>query len=132
MKRTRIAPALLALAALYVVAGGYSHLNQWLDGYRNIPAAVPGWWVVRIGFPVSAGTSLIVAAALITAAARASLRLPALVIAAGFELSSLGVLLATRMGSVFGWSEHGWTAGARQTFALELGAMATIALVGVA
>jgi hypothetical protein len=123
MARRPIHPVLLGLVATYTLAGGYVHLQQWLDGYSRIPTAVPGWWVVRVGFLVSAVSSVLVASALLAALRFGALRVPAVVSAAMFAVSSLGVLIATRTGSVFGWSEPIWTPGANQARAAELGVL---------
>lgn len=125
-------PLVLA-AATYTLLGGYVHLNEWLNGYRNIPASVPGSWVVRIGFPLNTAASVLLAAVLILAALRLpKLVVPTLAANVGFQLSSLGILIATRVGSVFGWAEPSWTPGANRARAVEIGAvlLSALAVVG--
>lgn len=120
-------PLVLA-AALFTLAGGYLHLQEWLDGYRNVPADAPGAYVVRIGFPVSAGTALALAVALV-ATLWVGRRLSPYVMgaAAVFNAVSLGILIATRTGSVLGWTEPVWTPGADQIRAVEVGALLALA-----
>lgn len=110
--------------ALYTLMGGYVHLTEWLDGYRAIPSSVPGAFVVKLGFPLQAATSVVLALVLVLAATKLpKLIVPALAGNLAFQLSSLGILIATRVGSVFGWAEPRWTAGADQARAAELGAI---------
>ena len=120
----------LAAAAIYVAAGGFVHLREWLDIYRNVPAAAAGSAVVRVGFPFNAGVSLVVAVALGFCAWRRS-RLTSYVVAGAalFQVASLGALIVTRTGSLFGWSERTWTPGANQTLAVEVGALLSLAAV---
>ena len=122
---------MLLAAAAFSTAGGYIHLREWLDSYRGVPASSPGGWVVRIGFPVNAAASLLLAIALLlVATGLPRLVVPALVASIGFQAGSLGVLIATRTGSVFGWSEPVWTHGADQTRAVEIGALLALAAAG--
>jgi hypothetical protein len=132
----RPATPMLVLAAAFVAAGGAVHLREWLDIYRDVPAVLPGAAVVRIGFPLNALASLVLAGALVGAAF--TTRRTALAIAAaalGFQAASLAVLIASRTGTVFGWMETGWSRGASQTRAVEIGALvaltAALGLVGV-
>jgi hypothetical protein len=123
-ERTRATAPLLIAAAVFTAAGGYLHLREWLDSYREVPASAPGSFVVRIGFPVNAGLSLVLAAALIWCAIRAARRTPLVVAGALlFQAASLITLILTRTGSVFGWSEPIWTSGANQIRAVEIGAL---------
>jgi len=122
-------PLLLVLAA-FVAAGGFIHLREWLDTYRNVPAAAPGSALVRIGFPIKAGVSLVLAAAILAvAAAGLRPRVAALVLAVTgiFEAASLTTLILSRTGSVLGWSEPVWTMGADQARAVEIGALVVVA-----
>lgn len=126
-KLHRPATPLLILSALFVAAGGVVHLREWLDTYRHIPETLPGADVVRVGFVVNAGTSALLALALI-AAVVARRRIATLVLAAAalFEMGSLAILIQTRRGTVFGWMEAGWSRGATQTRAVEIGALVAL------
>ena len=129
-KPTRHSAPMLALAALFVLAGGFVHLREWLEVYRDVPAQVPGAAVVRLGFPVNAALSVLMASALIVCASRRIRFAPQVVVAAVlFQLGSLGALIATRNGSLLGWSETGWTLGASQSRAVEIGALIALAAV---
>lgn len=126
---------LLAVAA-YVAAGGYVHLREWLNTYRDVPGSVPGAEVVTVGFPVNVAASAVLAGALIAAGLgwirRRGLVNALLAATAAFQLGSLAVLVGTRYGTVLGWSERVWTRGAEQSLALELGALAVlVVLVGL-
>ena len=129
--RRSLAPAapLLIGAAAFTLAGGYVHLREWLDTYRDIPASVQGSALVRVGFPINAGASLLLAIALVLVAVR-PVRRSALVVAAAvaFQAGSLATLIGTRVGTVVGWSEPIWTRGAEQTRAVEIGALVLLAL----
>jgi phosphotransferase system glucose/maltose/N-acetylglucosamine-specific IIC component len=129
--RTRYTAPLLAIAALFVLAGGFVHLREWLEVYRDVPAQAPGSAVVRLGFPLNAAVSALIAVALAACAVR-RLRWAAPVVAAAalFQVASLAALVVTRTGSLFGWSEMGWGLGASQSRAVEIGAL--VALAGVA
>ncbi len=131
MTRTTILRPMLLAAAVFSAAGGYIHLREWLDTYRGLPASVPGGWVVRIGFVVNAGASFVLAAALLLVAVKFSrLLIPTLLASIGFQAGSLGVLIASRTSSVFGWSEPVWTLGANQIRAVEIGALLALAVTG--
>ena len=123
---------LLATAATYVAAGGFVHLREWLDTYRHVPAEAAGSAVVRVGFPLNTATSLIVAGALAFCAWKHS-QFARYVVAGAvlFQAASLGALIATRTGSLFGWSEPAWTLGANQTLAVEVGAVLSLAAVAI-
>jgi hypothetical protein len=126
-----IRPLLLSAAA-YTLAGGYVHLRAWLDVYRHVPTQIPGAWVVRLGFPSTAAASVVLAAALALAATRfPKLAIPAVAATTLFQIGSLGVLVATRVGSAFGWTESGWTGAAGQIRAAEAGALAMLGLTAV-
>jgi hypothetical protein len=119
------------MAAVFVLAGGWIHLREWLDTYRHVPAGVDGAFVVRLGFPVNAVASVVLAAALLVAVMRSDRLLPAVVAAtAAFEAASLVTLVLSRTGSVLGWAEPTWTVGAEQSRAVEIGAL--LLLGGVA
>lgn len=126
----RLHPSVLfaSLAALFIAAGGYVHLREWLDVYRKIPAEQSGAFVVRVGFPVNAGLSLVVASAVLAVMTRRWSRfaLPVLAGAFLFQGASLATLIATRTGSVLGWTEPIWTRGAKQSLAVEVGALVTL------
>jgi len=135
MQSTRrpTAPLVLAIAA-FVAAGGYVHLREWLDTYRDIPSSVPGSAVVRLGFPINAAISFVLAAVLVVVAVRASrsnrVTNVVLAVTALFQAGSLATLILSRTDSVLGWSEAVWTRGADQSRAVEIGAL--VLLAGVA
>lgn len=127
----RFTTPMVVLSAMFVGAGGFIHLREWLDVYRQVPANAQGSAVVRIGFPLNAAASLVVVIALVLVFRRRSrLTQPVILAAIAFQAASLATLIATRVGSVFGWSEPSWTPGAEQTRAVE--AAAIIALVTLA
>jgi len=134
MKITKrpVSPLLFAIAAL-VAAGGYVHLREWLGSYRTIPSAVPGAAVVKVGFPITAAISAVLAVFLIAMALRRQdwNRTAAVVLGATavFQVVSLAVLILSRTDSVFGWSEPAWTRGADQIRAVEVGALICLAQV---
>jgi hypothetical protein len=122
---------MVALSVMFISAGGFIHLREWLDIYRLVPADVPGAAVVRVGFPVNTAASLVFAIALVLVFRRHSrLTQPVIFAALAVQAASLATLIATRIGSVFGWSESTWTPGAEQTRAVE--AAAIVALVALA
>jgi protein-S-isoprenylcysteine O-methyltransferase Ste14 len=127
-----VSPLLCAIAVL-VAAGGYVHLREWLGSYRFLPSAVPGAAVVKVGFPVAAAISAVLAVVLIDMALRRQEwnRTAAVVIGATavFQALSLTVLILSRTDSVFGWSETAWTRGAGQIRAVEVGALICLAQV---
>ncbi len=124
----RFTAPLLVVAASFVAAGGYVHLREWLDTYRHVPAGAAGSVVVRVGFPLNAALSLVLAAALVYNACRRSRFTPHVIVAAvAFQAASLGVLIATRTGTFLGWSEPSWTLGADQTRAVQIGALVSLA-----
>jgi len=120
----RFTTPLVLVSAAFVAAGGYIHLREWLDTYRDVPSEAPGAFVVRVGFPLNAASSLLLAAALV-ATLFAARRLQPVVIASAFlfQAASLAVLIRTRTGTVLGWTEPSWTAGASQTRAVEIAAL---------
>ena len=123
-------PALLVVAAAaYVAAGGYVHLREWLDLYRHLPASLPGSAVVRVGFPVTAAVSAVLAVALLAGARRGGRLLVYVVVGAFlFQAASIAALVVSRTGSLFGWSEATWTGGASQALLTEIAALASLAL----
>ena len=124
------------VAAAFALAGGWVHLREWLDGYRDVPASAPGSAVVRLGFPVSAALAVLLTLALL-ASLRASRRLRWSVLgaAAVFEVASLVAVVLTRQGTLFGWTEPQWTLGAEQTALAAAGSLvglvATAAIVAL-
>lgn len=121
---------LVLVAALFVAAGGFIHLRDWLDIYRSVPSSVAGAGVVRFGFPVNVGVSVVLAVALVVTVFRWRRFAPAVVGATVvFQAASLAALIISRTGSLAGWMEHAWTVGANQTRAVEIGAMAALAAV---
>ncbi len=123
---------LVILSALFVAAGGYIHLTEWLDVYRDLPSETPGVEVVQVGFPVNVAVSVLAVVALGVAA----WRLPKLLwlVVAGtvaFQVGSLATLILSRTGSVFGWTEPVWNDAANQARAVEIGALLSLAALGV-
>jgi len=132
MTRTPLTRPMLVAAAAFTAAGGYVHLREWLDTYRDVPSSAAGSWLVRIGFPVNAGVSVVAAVALVLAATRLpKLLWPAVAATFAFQAASLAFLIGSRTGTVLGWTEPIWTPGAEQSRALELAAMAALVLVVV-
>lgn len=127
----RFTTPMVVLSAMLIGAGGFIHLREWLDVYRQVPASAPGAAVVRIGFPLNAAASLVLVIALVLVFRRPSrLTQPVIFAAIAFQAASLAALIATRVGSVLGWSEPSWTAAAEQTRAVE--AAAIVALLALA
>jgi hypothetical protein len=128
--RDRLMTVLIVTAAAFVAAGGCIHLREWLDTYRNVPASVPGAAVVRVGFPVNAAVSLVLAIALLATVGRWKSFLTIVAASAfAFEAASLASLILSRTGSVLGWKEPVWTDGANQARLVEV--IALVALAGV-
>ncbi|MDP1818886.1 MAG: hypothetical protein Q8K58_03225 [Acidimicrobiales bacterium] len=124
MSRATLTRPMLLAAAAFTAAGGFVHGREWLVDYRDVPAAAPGSWLVRIGFPVNAGLSVLLVIALVLVA----LRLPRFAVpvalgVAGFQAGTLALVIATRTGTVFGWTEPVWTRGADQSRAVAIGAL---------
>ena len=127
----RFTTPMVVLSAMFIGAGGFIHLREWLNVYRQVPASASGAAVVRIGFPLNAAASLALIVALVLVFRRPSrLTQPVILAAIAFQAASLATLIATRVGSVFGWSEPSWTPGAEQTRAVE--AAAIVALLALA
>lgn len=133
-RTTRYTAPLLLAAALFVAAGGFVHLREWLDTYRHVPASAAGAAVVRVGFPMNAAASVAVAVALALCAVRRTRFAPHIIAAAMvFQAASLAALILTRTGSFLGWAEPIWTLGADQSRAVEIGALLSLtAVVAVA
>lgn len=129
MTRNQLPRPMLLAAASFTAASGYVHLREWLDVYRAVPRSVPGAWVVRIGFPANAAASTLAAIALVLAATRLpKLKTGAMLGAALLALASLIFLVGSRTGTVLGWREPAWTPAAKQSLALELAAVAVLAV----
>lgn len=58
-KLCRPAAPLLLLSGVFVAAGGFVHLREWLVTYRHVPTSLPGAEVVRIGFVINAAVSAV-------------------------------------------------------------------------
>lgn len=128
----RLSTPLVLAAAMFVGAGGYVHLREWLTNYRDVPAAAPGSEVVRLGFPVNAGVSVLLVVALVVTIFRFRRSAPFVVVGSIlFQAASLASLVASRVGSVWGWAEPEWTLGADQARAVEIGALVSLAFVVV-
>lgn len=127
----RLTGTMLFASAAYVVAGGYIHLSEWLDEFRFVPTAAPGAALVRLGFPVNGALSVVLAVVLLAAAVRLPrLVVPAVVVTMAFQAASLAFVIASRIGTVLGWSEPVWTTAAEQTRAVEIAALITLAAAG--
>ena len=134
MDRTRLTPLALATAA-FVAAGGFIHLREWWETYRDVPSSVPGSWVVRVGFPVDVALSVVAVSALV-GAVWTGRRLA--MVAGGilaFQVGASVAAVVSREASLFGWTENGYNAAVRQAFAVQAGAalcvVALMALAGV-
>ena len=130
--RTVVGTALWVLSGVAVLAGGLLHLKIWNDQYKDLPSAVPGRNVVKLGFPVNAAASLIVALALVAVAlgAVAVIRRYVVPVALALEVASLAALIQSRRGTFFDWSEKGWSSNAKQVLIVEI--VATVLLVAAA
>ena len=126
-----LATPLVAIAAAFVAAGGWVHLREWLETYRDVPADAPGAAVVTVGFPIHVVLSVLAVAALVGALVRWQRLLPLAILGTAlFQAGALASLILTRTGGLFGWSEPVWTRGAEQTRAVEIGALVALALAG--
>ncbi len=127
VRRVRPETLFLALSSEFILAGGFIHLREWLDVYRRVPATAPGAAVVRVGLPLNTAASLVIVIALVLVVRRRGrLTQPVIFGALAFQVASLATLIASRVDSVFGWSEPTWTSGADQTRAVELAAIAAL------
>ena len=125
-------PALALGAAGLIVAGGYFHLRDWTDLYRHLPSEIPGSAVVRIGFPINVALSAVTAVGLLLSGFAVRALLPYAVGGAiAFQVGSLAALIQSRTGTLFGWSELGWTGSAGQTRAVEIGALTVLGVLMV-
>lgn len=123
---------LVVMSAMFIAAGGFIHLTEWLDLYRHVPANSPGADVVRLGFPLNAAASLVLATAVpLVTWHRSRLTHPVIFSAIGFQVGSLAMLIATRVGTVFGWTEPSWTPGAEQSRAVEAAAIVALLVLAV-
>ncbi len=131
-RRIPLIASLLTAGAVLVAAGGFVHLREWLEIYRHVPAAAHGSAVVRVGFPINAAASLLVSVTLaICAMATIKVRAQVVVVAVLLQVGALAALIASRTGSLFGWAEPSWTVGAKQAFAIEIGALLSVAAAAV-
>ncbi|MEJ7584685.1 MAG: hypothetical protein WKF43_11510 [Acidimicrobiales bacterium] len=117
---------LSVVAAVLVLAGGIFHYQIWDSDYRSIPdGSVPGLDVVKIGFPVNAALSVLLAILLVVFARRPIVWLAGLV----FELACIVTLVLSRQASVFGWKEEGWSDDAKKVLLVEVLSAAILALL---
>jgi hypothetical protein len=123
-KLNRPRAPLLLLGSVFVAAGGLVHLREWSETYRHVPLSLPGAQVVRVGFLVNTGASAVLVVALVFAVL-AGRRHAAIVVAVAAlaETASLATLIQSRRGSVLGWMERGWSPGATESLAVEIGAL---------
>lgn len=121
---TALSRVLLVSGAVLTAAGAFVHLREWLDTYRDLPAGVPGSWLVRLGFPVYVVIGVVLTAMLLVASVSLG-RLVMYVSASAvmFHGVALAMLIASRTGTVFGWTEPQWTTAAEQSRAVEIGAL---------
>ena len=127
-------PFLRVCAAALVLAGGFIHYRLWQQQYKDLPAAVPGRWVTRTGFPVNAGLSVLLALGLIAMGFPlfARLRPFVLLAAIAFELGSIAMLVTTRYRAVFDWIEkHDWGTGPKRAIGVEIAAVVALLAVVV-
>ena len=115
------------MSSMFIAAGGFIHLTEWRDLYRHVPADSPGADVVRLGFPINTAASLVLVISLLLAIRhRSRLTSPVILPAVAFQAASLAMLIATRVGTVFGWTEPSWTPGAEQSRAVEIAAIVAL------
>ena len=124
----RFVTPLVVAAGIFVLAGGYVHAREWWDVYRDLPSSVPGAAVVRIGFPVNAVVSLVVAGGLAIASRRLAGLTVAVAGALALQVASVAVLVLSSEGTFLGWTEPGYSQAAQQALAVEGGAV--VCLVG--
>ncbi len=115
---------LRVVGAVLVLVGGVLHYLIWDEDYRSIPdGAVPGLDVVKIGFPVNAVLSVLLAVAIVAFARRPVVWLAA----ALFEAAGMVALVLSREGSLFGWKEPDWSTDAKRVLTVEI--LAVVALL---
>jgi hypothetical protein len=111
-------------SAVGVLAGGLLHLKIWNSDYRMLPGGgvIPGVWVVKVGFPINAGVSVLVAVALAVCAFGLvpAIRRFVIPVALAVEVASLGALIASRQSSIFKWTEKGYDSHAKEVLAVEI------------
>jgi hypothetical protein len=110
-------------AAVAVAAGGVLHLCLWNSDYREIPdGAVPGLWVVKVGFPLNAVVSIVVAIAVAGVALGIirGFRRPILAVALAVQAGSVAALVLSRGPGIFGWTETGYSTDAKGILAAEV------------
>lgn len=117
---------LSALAAVLVAAGGIWHAVLWQDRYRDLPSQIPGVSVVKVGFPINAVASIVIAVLLVLLVGRLIIILAALAL----QLGSIAALVDARTAVVLGWEDKVWDTPAVGVLALEL--VASALLVGLA
>ena len=114
------------VAAALVLAGGLLHYQIWDSDYRDIPdGALPGLDVVKIGFPVNAAVSVLLAVLLVVFARRPIVWLAALL----FELACIVTLVLSRQASVFGWEETGYNDDAKKVLVVEVLSVVVLGLL---
>ena len=130
-KASPLVDGLGVVGALFTVAGGAVHLREWLDGYKDVPSALDGAFVVKLGFPVNAALSALLAAFIGYVILRpVPMRTFVTAFTAGlvFQVGALLALFISRTDSgLLGWSEPQWTSGATQARFVEAVAIAALA-----
>lgn len=127
--RTVVGTVLWLVAAVAVLVGGILHLQIWNKDYKDLPSVVPGGWVVKVGFPVNAAVSVVVAAVLAGVAFGALSVLRRYVVPAALvlEVLSLAALIQSHRGTFLRYQEQEWDSDAKVVLVVEIGA--TVALV---
>ncbi len=112
---------------MFTAVGGYVHLREWLALYRKLPASIPGSAVVRVGFPLNAAISAVLAVMLVLCALRGG-RLERYVVGGSFlfQVAALVALIVSRSGSVFGWSEATWSGAANEARLAEIATLVSL------
>jgi len=116
---------LTLVAAALVLAGGIWHLKLWDDRYRDLPDQIPGVEVVKLGFPVNAAVSVVLAGLLLVAGGR----LAVLAAAMALEAGSIFALVDARTTVVLGWEDKTWDDDAVGILVLEAVALALLAFL---
>lgn len=107
-------------AAVFVLAGGFVHLQLWASGYRAVPYIGPL-------FVVNGVVSAILAIAVIVRRFR-----PVLLGATAFSSATLAALVMSRTVGVLGFTEPAWTDQAVRATTAEVGAIVAFAALLVA